>query len=243
MSFAWEPRHFPTLDLFRQYLKTLTKPTWVAGTTIHHTWKPTPATWHGMASMESLGVFYRDIKDWPAGPHLFLCVGAPSPSHDGIFIGTPLDTPGVHAGVCNSTRWGMEVVGNFDAIGWSPRLSDLVYGTNQALADFGRFPPETVNGHRECNSPKTCPGLAINLSTVRAEAKRRAMPDYVALWGDAAPYHASWGIPQRYRTEYEAGRPLGKVVSAELPMLDGRVYQIFETGLIAWSPVDIKVWR
>ncbi len=174
MTFAWAPKQFHTVEAFATYLSTLTKPAWVKGATIHHTGIPTPAQWRGMASMQSLGTFYRVNKGWPAGPHLFLCIGAPNPFDDGIFLGTPLDTPGVHAGACNETRWGIEIVGDFDRLGWSPRLKDLVYRVLLDLADLGDFEPGDTKGHRECLPNKSCPGAAINMQTVRRELHEMA---------------------------------------------------------------------
>lgn len=169
MTFAWQPQQFHTVEAFAAYVSTLARPAWVKGATIHHTGIPTPAQWRGMASMQSLGTFYRVQKKWPAGPHLFACIGAPNPFDDGIFIGTPLSTPGVHAGPCNSDRWGFEIVGDFDRLGWSPRLKDLVYRVLLDLADLGDFEPGDTRGHRECLPNKSCPGTAINMETVRHE--------------------------------------------------------------------------
>jgi hypothetical protein len=169
MTFAWTPKQWHTVEAFATYVSTLSKPAWVEGVTLHHTLVPVPTQWRGLASMESLGTYYRVTKGWGAGPHLFLCIGAPNPFDDGIFLGTPLATPGVHAGACNSSRWGIEVVGNFDRLGWSPRLKDLVYRVVLELADLGGFEPGDTNGHRECLANKSCPGAAINMATVRRE--------------------------------------------------------------------------
>lgn len=169
MTFAWQVRQFHTVEAFATYLSTLTRPTWVKGATIHHTLIPVPKDWRGLASMKSLGTFYRINKGWTSGPHLFLCIGAPNPFDDGIFIGTPLGTPGTHAGACNSSRWGIEIVGDFDRLGWSPRLKELIYRVLLELADLGDFDPGATNGHRECLPNKSCPGAAINMETVRRE--------------------------------------------------------------------------
>lgn len=173
-TFAWEPQHFATVEAFRAYTETLTVPAWVSGTTLHHTYIPVPAQWRGPASMEGLRAYYRDTKKWDAGPHLFLCAGAPNPANDGIFIGTPLRTQGIHAGVCNDDHWGIEIVGDYDKTPWSPRLKSLIYGTVEALEALGHFGSERVQGHRECLANKSCPGAAINMNVVRAELEQRA---------------------------------------------------------------------
>lgn len=240
MAFHWLGTQLPTLDAFRQYLDRQAVPAWAKGVTIHHTWKPVPSSWRGLASMDGLRRHYRDTMKWSAGPHLFLCIGAPNPAHDGIFIGTPLDTPGIHAGVCNSTRWGVEIVGNFDAEPWAPDLEDLVYGVILALSSFGNFKPETVNGHRECLPNKSCPGDAIDMDAVRLEARRRNMPNYVREWG-TLPYHPTHGVETKWREHY---RELGPCIKTEAPLIDGRRYAVFRDGFIDWSEqTGARVYR
>lgn len=239
MAFAWQGTQFTNLDVFRQYLARQTRPSWVRGSTIHHTWKPVPADWRGMASMDSLARFYRVDKGWPAGPHLFLCVGAPGPRNDGIFIGTPLDTRGVHAGACNDDRWGIEIVGDFDKAPWSPRLADLVYSVLLALSAFGDFDPAAVNGHRECNSPKTCPGTAINMNAVRMEVKRRAAMDFSALWGTHYPYFHESGIAAKWRDHAAA---LGQAVSDETQDKEGRIWRLFSGGAVSYLAGKTEVY-
>jgi hypothetical protein len=48
---------------------------------------------------------------------------------------------------------------------------------------WGQFGAERVHGHRECNSPKTCPGAAINMVAVRSELRLRVViPDNRPAW-------------------------------------------------------------
>jgi hypothetical protein len=165
-------RQWSTWQAFREHLfqhdRRICR--WVGGAVIHHTWRPTPVQWRGIASMESLKRFYI-AKGWTAGPHLFICAGAPNPADDGIFQLTPLNLRGVHAGVCNPTTWGIEVVGDYDKAPWSDATSDLVTHAVRALFDWRELDttPRTLKGHRDCNSPKTCPGSAINLDYVRRQ--------------------------------------------------------------------------
>lgn len=143
---------------------------WVSGAVIHHTYKPVPSQWRGMVTMNALQRYYQQLG-WSAGPHLFICAGAPNPADDGIWQLTPLNLRGIHAGVCNSTKWGIEVVGNYDQTPWSPATNALVTHAIRALFDWRELDttPKTVKGHRDCNSPKSCPGTAINLNFVRRE--------------------------------------------------------------------------
>ena len=173
MSFAAEVRHWATPEDLAAYLAGRMPPPWAVGATLHHTVLPLPSQWTGLGSMRNLVSYYRDTKKWPAGPNLFICVGAKHPEDDGIWQLTPLDTVGVHAGECNSERWGIEVVGRYDATPWPPALRDVVLGTVTALLHWRGLDARSVNGHRDCHSPKTCPGSAINLDSVRLDIAAR----------------------------------------------------------------------
>jgi len=171
MSFDWDVKHFPTADSFRQYLATLPRSDWCSGLTVHHTVKPTVATWRGRESMDALGRFYRDevqnpngSKGWSAGPQLFI-------GSDGIWQGTPVNHIGVHASVCNSNRIGIEVVGNYNLTGWQPPIKGFVYDALTLLCQWLGRGSSCINGHRDCNSPKTCPGRAVDLDIVRLQVQ------------------------------------------------------------------------
>lgn len=168
MAFAWDIQHYPTLASYRDALMPFAVPAWIRygdrpGVTLHHTVVPTQATWRGRRTMEALGRYYRGLG-WPAGPHLFL---AP----DGLYAGTPLAVPGVHAGACNQGSIGLEVVGNFDQQAWGPVLQARVYELTCLLLRWMRRDETSVRGHRECLSNKTCPGAAIAMGTVRTHIR------------------------------------------------------------------------
>jgi hypothetical protein len=167
--FAWHVQHFPTLAAFEAYLAVQTPPAWVEGLTVHHTAVPTLTQWQGRASMAGLERYYRDTKGWPAGPHAFVCAGARNPADDGIWLGTPLYTKGVHAGPCNANRWGVEFVGDFSRTGWSPELEALGLGAVAALLRWKGLSVDTVRGHNECMAGRSCPGGAIAMDAVRAQ--------------------------------------------------------------------------
>lgn len=174
--FAWNVRHFPDSRLFAAYLGSIGRPAWVTGLTLHHTVIPTIDQWHGRSSMDALGRYYRDevvnldgSKGWPSGPHLFI-------GPDGIWQGTPVTQRGTHAGICNTGRVGIEVVGNYDRAPWAEPIRGHVYSTLVDLLRWLNLDASRINGHRDCSSPKTCPGTAINLDTVRREAAGRLTP-------------------------------------------------------------------
>ncbi len=139
---------------------------WVKGVTIHHTISPTLAQWQGRRSMTSLLGFYRDVRGWSAGPHLFITPSA-------IWQLTPLNVPGIHGNLCNATHWGIEVVGSYDLFPWPAAVAEQVYGTLAALLKWTGLRADRINGHRDCGSPKTCPGRAIKIEAVRVEVMRR----------------------------------------------------------------------
>lgn len=56
--------------------------------------------------MLNLQEFYRDTQGWSAGPHCFV-------DQNGIWVFTPLTTPGVHSPSWNAVSWGVETLGEY----------------------------------------------------------------------------------------------------------------------------------
>jgi hypothetical protein len=170
--FVSDIRQWDSVSNFQQHLYAHSPAvcSWVSSAIIHHTWRPRQKEWRGLASMESLRRFYMG-KGWSAGPHLFICVGAPNPAHDGIFQLTPLNAVGVHAGVCNSSTWGIEVVGDYDDKPWDDQTMELVADTIATLFRWNGISPNMIRGHRECRSPKTCPGKAVSIPVVQQRVR------------------------------------------------------------------------
>lgn len=183
MSFAWDTIHYPTRLEYQAALMPFAVPGWIKGVTIHHTFKPTQANWRGERTMEVLKRYYSRTLRWPAGPHLFL---AP----DGIWAGTPLSHTGVHAGKCNETSIGLEVVGNFDVHGWDIGLKERLYMLVVLLLHWAGLTERAVTGHRECLPNKSCPGSAINMATVRRELHERLFSKRFIVTTDTARVRA-----------------------------------------------------
>jgi hypothetical protein len=167
--FASDIRQWSTTDAFKSHLAqhSASVCSWVNFIVLHHTYKPVARDWRGLHSMHALKRYYMSLG-WSAGPHLFICHGAPNPAHDGIFQLTPLNMVGVHAGTCNPRSIGIEVVGNFDVDVWSDQLTTLVCTTIAHLMDWRGLPSLAITGHRNCNSPKTCPGQNVIIPDVRS---------------------------------------------------------------------------
>jgi len=179
MSFAWDTTYYPTRLEYQAALLPFAVPAWIQGVTIHHTWSPTQAEWRGKKSMDALERFYRDTKKWPAGPHLFL---AP----DGIWAGTPLSHTGVHAGDCNASMIGLEIVGNFDKVPWDIGLRERVYALLILLLHWMGKDERAVKGHRECLPNKSCPGKAIDMTSVRTQLRDRLFDRHFIVTGTGA---------------------------------------------------------
>src|SRR5262245_1998911 len=137
---------------------------------LHHTWRPTAAQWVGLRSMQALQRFYAN-KGWTAAPHLFV---AP----DGIWLFTPLNRVGIHAGTGNSgysggAFWysiGLEMVGNFD----SGRPSGAVWEGSKAVMGAlsrktGVAPRQFISLHRDYTDQKSCPGWSVTKDWVWGE--------------------------------------------------------------------------
>lgn len=235
MAFDWEPRRWATVAEFTAYLATIPPPAWLKALTFHHTAAPTRDQWIGLQHVKNIGAYYRDTLGWDSGPQLFL---AAATGADGIYQGTPITHQGIHAGPCNTDHLGIEIVGNYSLEPWPTPVAELVYGVMVALCKWAHIPASKAQGHRECMPGHTaCPGLKITPSAVRTELARRlaaGVPvNYEALWKAKHPeiaYVAEFGFPTKYRAEYDAGRPLGAVLSPEVG--DPVVWQVFESGVL-----------
>ncbi len=165
MTFRWEPTYYPGRLAYQAALLPFAVPNWISGICLHHTVVPTQASWRGMPTMRAMGRYYQALG-WDAGPHLFL---AP----DGVYAGTPLAYPGVHAGPCNAHSIGLEVVGRFDNAPWDIGLRERVYALLTVLLHWMGRDEKAVLGHRECKSKKSCPGRAIDMDDVRRQLHDR----------------------------------------------------------------------
>jgi len=173
--FSWETIHYPTLAAYTAALLPFHKPAWISAITIHHSAIPTRSQWRGRSTMEATKQYYIN-KGWSAGPHLFLAELTPGKLNDGIWAGTPLATTGIHAGACNSSHIGIEVVGNYDVEPWPREVAELVYSTCVVLMKWAKIAPAQVQGHRECLDNKSCPGRKVDMNAVRNELARRLKP-------------------------------------------------------------------
>jgi peptidoglycan hydrolase-like protein with peptidoglycan-binding domain len=155
-----------TVAQFNAYVDTLDfRGKWKAQfCVLHNTAIPTFSAWHsvsGPARMNGLERYYRDVKDWSGGPHLFI-------ADDYIWLFTPLWLPGVHAPSWNGVAWGVEMVGEYTSEKLGFGVFNNTIGALAALHRIGGFSPDTIRLHKE--DPKTthdgCPGKNVEKATI-----------------------------------------------------------------------------
>ena len=119
---------------------------------IHHTWRPKKHDWNGEKSILGLKAYY-ERKRWSAGPHLFI-------AEDGIWLFTPMNKVGIHAGSGNFRSIGIEVVGDYDARVWSGKTKNYALFAISILMSNLDINTEQIKFHSDY-SGKSCPGYAI----------------------------------------------------------------------------------
>lgn len=208
VSFAWSGEHLPDLAALRGYMERLGSVAWIRGVAIHHTWRPTVAQWRsagGARYMASLERTYRQKRPaWNGGPALFI-------GTDGYWIGTPWTVAGVHAGECNKSHLGIEVVGDYDHREWEEPIRSLAFDAAAAVLLWKNLPVHegTVKGHRECLPNKSCPGNAISMDMIRSRLR-----ESVAQMRDAHAIRytiSAAGTNVRSVPRVERGTVLGKL--------------------------------
>lgn len=151
-------------DSFKEYLKTVKKPSWARAVTIHHTAAPSLAQRPNgflIQHIHNIMNYYRGTLKWNRGPHLFT-------DEDEIFGMTPLTVQGIHAVSFNSYSIGVEVLGNYDIedpfSGRGLKCWELAARCTSDLLDWiGVAPSSTsVLFHRDDKrTSKSCPGRRI----------------------------------------------------------------------------------
>jgi hypothetical protein len=106
---------------------------------------------------------YLNDRGWHHGPHIYT-------DDHGIWVFNPLSQRGVHAVSFNSTRYGIEMLGNFD------NEADYTNPRGVVSRDHGMFAAAVLmkhagistaklNFHRhDRETRKTCPGKRVNFA-------------------------------------------------------------------------------
>lgn len=149
---------------FKDYLKTVNKPSWVKTVTLHHCASPSLAqrpVGLTIQHINNIASYYKNTLGWNRGPHLFI-------DENEIFGMTPLTIPGIHAVSFNSSSIGIEVLGNYDVEDpLSGRGLECWKVAAQCTADLLRWigvepSSKTVLFHRDDpKTSKTCPGKKV----------------------------------------------------------------------------------
>lgn len=175
MAFLNANRRFRTAAEVSAYLAPLLRPMWVTGSVYHNTYRPTEAQWQGHASMSSMQRTYQGYTPaWDRGPHFFVAAHTRA---DGYWMMTPPQAPGIHAGPCNRTHWGIEVVGDFQRREMSPLQVAMLVDLLEVLHRWANVPAR-VDDHRTCMPDRTCPGNAAHaqLDYIQRSLARRLAP-------------------------------------------------------------------
>jgi hypothetical protein len=109
--------------------------------------------------IHNLEAFYRDVRKWSAGPHLFI-------DDRRIWVFTPLIVSGTHSPSWNKTSIGVEMLGDYESEPFdSGRGQGVRENAVAALASLHAIlglDPQTLRLHRE--DPLTthaCPGKGV----------------------------------------------------------------------------------
>ncbi len=157
-------RGFTTED-FQAYVDGLDFSNWTPEfVVLHNTDIPRFADWHsepGEVRMHGLERFYRDVKQWSAGPHLFV-------ADDLVWVFTPLTTHGVHAPSWNEVSWGVEMVGNYSLEELSPSVFANTCAALATLHSAIGISPDTLRFHKEdpLTDHKDCPGTRVDKAEI-----------------------------------------------------------------------------
>lgn len=165
-----------SLEEFKDYIRNLDfSPNNPNKLVIHHTWKPDVDDWKGQKSIDGLKKFYED-KGWSAAPHLFI-------AEDGIWLFTPMNERGIHAGELNERSIGIEVVGDYDHKVWAGETKINAIGAINALIGRLGLSDGDIHFHREV-SEKSCPGRMINKNWLFSELRRENKT--ISQWAEEA---------------------------------------------------------
>lgn len=137
-----------------------------SGITMHHTGfpdlsiRPNGFTEQHMRNMRH---GYKNDNGWSCGPHIYT-------DDHGIWVFNPLSRRGIHAVSYNSTRYGIEMLGNFDTEEDydNPRgVASRAHGMFAAavLMKHAGISTAKLNFHRhDSETRKKCPGSHVNFS-------------------------------------------------------------------------------
>jgi len=149
------------IETFEQYVHVLPFHVWRPQfIVLHNTGVPRLDQWHQYpvaVRMNGLEHYYRDVMQWHAGPHLFV-------SDTEISVFTPLTVPGVHSPSWNAISWGVEMVGDFTAEAFDPKVKTNAVAAIASLCAAVGMDSHTLRLHKEdpATTHKECPGIHVD---------------------------------------------------------------------------------
>lgn len=203
------------------YLATLKWSDWKpSGITLHNTAAPTLEQWAESgpkhdARIRNLESYYEGELGWHAGPHWFI-------SRSFInWFSNPL-LPGVHSRCFNSTRFGIEMVGDYNTeefnSGDGAQVRDNAVFWIAALNNRFGFKAEDLTFHVECKQDNhDCPGRKV----VKADVIARVVAEMARQKGLPAPERinrAGEPVAPPTPAPVETGH-LGETVKPDRPVL------------------------
>jgi hypothetical protein len=155
-------------DDFSGYVGHLTFSAWRPQfVVVHNTGSPTLAQRpNGFTNqhIQNLVSFYRDTQKWSAGPHCFV-------DQNGIWVFTPLTTPGVHSPSWNSISWGVETLGDYMKEDFADPVCSNLIACLATLHMAVGLDIQTLHFHKE--DPRTthrdCPGVNIDKEKLKGD--------------------------------------------------------------------------
>lgn len=142
----------------------------IAQVHLHHTWKPDHAAWAGEASIHAMRKYHMKSNGWSdIAQHVTI---APD---GGIWTGRDFNkapaSSGGHNGNARAGPFMLEVIGNFD-VGCDPfagAQKRSALGVVAVIQRVASLKADSLRFHRQLNSPKTCPGSAVDYEATLAE--------------------------------------------------------------------------
>jgi hypothetical protein len=157
-----------TAEEFAAYVQTVALQSWRPQfVVVHNTGSPRLDQWHSVSGadrMQNLQHYYRDVQKWSGGPHLFV-------ADDLIWVFTPLNVPGVHSPSWNEISLGMEMVGDYSAEAFDPRVKANAIAALTALHERFGLNVKLLRFHNEdpLTTHKDCPGKNVSKPEVVSE--------------------------------------------------------------------------
>ena len=162
-------------ESFENYCHSLTWNSWRPSfIVLHNTGTPTLAqrpTGLSLQHIKNLESYYRDEKNWSAGPHLFI------DDHQ-IWVFTPLTTSGVHSPSWNKLALGFEMLGDYETESFTTGRGLAVRKNAVAaiatLSAVLGLDPTTMKLHKEDKNSThdDCPGKNVVKAEIIAEVQQ-----------------------------------------------------------------------